>query len=635
MALGNEEQSDAPSALLFPNRRGLLKTLGVGAAGVAGIGSAGSVGGQETTTQEPERQVQGDYVVGDATDAETLNFIQISDVPSANRVGLTLDGAYALTPPPESAVFPLWADISTEDKQTYTVELRDGLQWGGDYGQMTADDWVYMIQKVFEAEDNWAGFTNQSDWMRNGEFIPVEQTGDLTFDIKLPEVDPAFPQKPVMWGAFAMPRGILEKYVPDKNVEGLQQDEDVQTLAYSGNLGPYNFERWNREAEFVATRNDDYYMQNVDDIPEKYNPSAWQGAPYFESFTYQVIPEESTRLSALRAGEITQTGVPEPKVKGFQDNSDVNVNIAPQPFNTLLIYNRRMNGWKPFRKTEVRNALAFAVNKKAIVDNILRGFATVAHTFQPQFSKWYDDSQVVQTGVGDSYNPERARNMLESALGDTEYGYDGDTVVGPNGDQLSLKLVYPVGTQTTETAVQFIAQEYGNVGINVELEGVQFNTLLSKYAQNSYQGEGEPEFNAGPFNSGPRDKTASQEQWDMQYGIIFNTFPRTPSSTRSFWIRDESTNYYGYVPEADLASLYDEASQETDEQRRQEIYAEIFGVLSEEQANGFMNMGSSIAGFRARLAFEGGEEIAVSGDLGPDEVFGYAWDSNTWFFRQA
>lgn len=623
MPFGNEEHEDAPSALLFPNRRGLLKVLGVGAAGAAGLGS---VGAQDTETDQPEREVRGDYVVGDATDAETLNFVQISDVPSANRVGLTLDGAYALTPPPESEVFPLWCDITTEDSQTYEVQLRDNLQWGGDFGQMTADDWVYMIQNVFQAEDNWAGFTNQSDWQRQGEFIPVEQTGELTFEIQLPEVDPAFPQKPIMWGEFCMPREIFERYEPEGDAEGLSQDEDVQTLAYSGNLGPYNFERWDRESEFVATRNDDYYVGEVEDIPEQYNPEAWQGAPYFESYTYQVIPEESTRLSALQTGEITTTGIPEPRVSRFQDLEEVNVNIAPQPFNTLLIYNRRANGWEPFRDIDVRRALAYAVDKQAIVDNILRGFASVAHTFQPEFSEFYDDSQVEQFGAGDSYDPERARGELSDALSDTEYEYDGDTLVDGDGQQVSLKLVWPTGTQTTQTAVEFIKQEYANnVGINVELEGVQFNTLLEKYAQNSFQGDGEAEYNAGPFNAGPRDEAVSEEAWDMQYGIIFNTFPRTPSSTRSFWIREESTNYYGYVPDADLASLYDEASTETDPERRQELFAEIFGILSREQANGFMNMGVDIDGYRQRLAIEG--------DLGPDEEFGFGWDSNIWFFK--
>jgi len=419
-----------------------------------------------------------------------------------------------------------------------------------------------------------------------------------------------------MWGQYCMPKGLLEKYVPDKDLEGLQQDEEVQQLAYSGNLGAYDFEEWEREAKFTATRNDDYYMHDADDVPE-----SWQNAPFFDRFTYKVIPEESTRLSAIKTGEVTQTGIPSNKVDQLEGTDGMYINVVPQAFNSLLIYNQRANGWGPFREQSVRQALANAVDKQAVVENVLRGYANVAHTFQPQFSEWYDDSRVVETGVGDSYDHDQVRSDLESALSGTDYGYDGDQVVGPDGDQVTLKLVYPTGTQTTETTCEFIAQEYGGVGIDVELEGVQFNTLLSKYAQNSYDGSGEPEWNAGPFNAGPRDEATSEEAWDMQYGIVFNTYPRTPSSTRVFWDKKESTNYFGYYPETDFGSLYDQASQATDESERQELYAEIFGSLSEEQPCNFINMGVDIFGYDEQVR-------------GPVKEFGNGWNQNTWYFDQ-
>lgn len=626
-------ERDEPEQLLLPGRRNFLKTLGV--AGIGGLAGCGGDTSQETTTQttttqsdetttttteEPSRTIGGSYVSGSGTDAQSLNFLSIADGESSDRIGLTLDGAYAITTDLE--VFPLWADISTEDGKTYTVELRDNLQWGAGYGQMTADDWVYMIKEVFQADPNWAGYPNPGDWKRDGKPIPVEKTGKLTFDIKLPSVDPAFPLKPIMWGAYCMPKGIIEKYRPDEDVDGLKQDQEIQTLAYSGNLGPYNYENWARESEFVATRNDDYYMHDVDDVPE-----AWTRAPYFEDFTYKVIPEESTRLNALKAGELTATGIPETKVKQFEDLDDISINVAPQPYMTSLIYNQRANGnfYEVLRKKEARQALARAVNKNAIVDQILRGYATVGHTFQPTFSKWYSDESVVQTGVGDEYGAEKARQMLEPTLSGTPYSYDGDRIVDENGEQVTLQLVYSQGTDTTKTMSQFIAQEYDKIGLNVELSAVQFNTMLSKYAQNSVKNNpdynGEPDWNRGPFNAGPRDQSVSQEPWDLMTGIIFNTYPRTPSSTRTFAIEKGGINYYGYVPETDFNALYDDAETTVDEAARKDIYADIFGALSKEQPFNFLNMGVSIAGYDARVQ-------------GPSEEFGYGWDSNTWYFKQ-
>ena len=628
MPSGNKPTNEEPKKLLFPKRRSFLKTLGIGGAAASLAGCTGEDSG-EATTSGGETETDGDmtetdtggdmpsgYVSGAATDAQSLNFLSIADMPSANRVGLTLDSAYAITT--DNEVFPLWADISSDDGRVYTVELRDNLQWGADYGQMTSEDWVYMIKEVFQADDNWAGYPNQSDWQRGGEAIPVEKTGTTSFEIQLPEVDPAFPLKPIMWGAFCMPKGIIEKYRPDNDQEGLAQDEEVQTLAYSGNLGPYNFESWDRESAFVATRNEDYYMQDADDVPE-----AWTDAPYFDSYTYQVIPEESTRLSALQTGEIDASGIPETKVSQFEGRDNVDVKVIPQAFMSSLIYNQRANGnfYEALRIKEVRQALAHVVNKEAIADNILRGYATVAHTFQPQFSDWYVDDQVTEYGVGDTYDHETARNMLENNLDSTPYSYDGDTIVDSDGDPVTLSLVFAQGTETTQTTAEFIAQEYGKIGLDVEVNGVQFNTLLNKYVSNSYQGSGEPEFNAGPYNGGNRDNSVSPESWDLMTGIIFNTYPRTPSSTRDFTIKQGGINYYGYYPDTDFNALFDEATTTVDEDARREVYAEIFGALSEEQPFNFLNMGVDIIGYDSRVE-------------GPVEEFGSGWDSNVWRFAQ-
>jgi peptide/nickel transport system substrate-binding protein len=625
MPSGNKKDNpELPDALLLPKRRDLLKVLGVGGAtALAGcMGSGGGGGGSTETTQggtdtkaptpSGKQEVQGKYVYGDGTGAETLHWLQISDVPSDMRVNLTLDSAYAITP--EKEVFPLWADISTDDSRVYTVKLRDNLQWSDPYGQMTAEDWVYMINKVFEAKNNWAGYTNQTDWIRNDKFIPVEKTGKLSFEIQLPEVDPAFPLRPIMWGQYCLPKGLLKKYVPKQDGKGLKKDKEIQTLAYAGNLGAYDFKKWDREAQFVATRADDYYMREASDVPE-----VWKGAPYFKNYTYKVIPEESTRLTALKEGELTRSNIPETKAKQFEKRDDINVNIAPQSFLTLLIYNMRANGFKPFRKQSVRRALSYAINKKVVTKNILRGYATPAHTFQPQFSDWYNDSQVLETGIGDRFSTKKARTKLKKALSDTKYGYEGETLVGPDGDPVSLKLVYATGTKTTQTACEYFAEQYGKIGIDVSLKGVKFNTMLSKYAQNSYQGKGKPKWNAGSFNTGPRNKALSKQSWDMMYGIIFNTYPRTPASTRSFFTKQSSTNFYGYYPKTDFASLYSKASTTADKKKRNELFGKIFGKLSKEQPQNFIAMSVDIEGYDDAL-------------VGPVEQFGTDWNTQAWYF---
>ncbi|WP_380678406.1 ABC transporter substrate-binding protein [Salinigranum sp. GCM10025319] len=625
---------DRPGALYRPGRRDLLKVLGIGGvAALAGCSSSqndGSGGGTTDSTESDGstasgdgiRTVGGDYVSASSVDASSLNWISIADQTSGNYIGLTLDATWVITPDQE--IFPLWADISSEDGRVYEVSLRDNLQWGAGYGQMTAEDWVYMIQEVFQAPDNWSGYPNTDDWYRNDEPIPVEQTGTLTFEIRLPEVDPSFPFKPVLWGQSCMPRGILEKYAPSGDTQGLQQDEEVNTLAYAGNLGPYSYEQWERESQFVVTRNEDYYLREVaaEEGFEGYDDAfaeAFAEAPYFDRYVIRVIKEESARLGALRSGEVTSAGVPPNKAEQFRNLSDIELNVTPQPFVAVLAYNQRANGWKPFRRKAVRQALAHAVDKQAIAESIYRGYARPAQTMQPEWSEWYVADRITNYGVGDNYGAEATRSALSEALSDTEYSYDGETLEDGNGEQVTLSLFFDQGQNTEQTTAEFIAQEFGNnAGIDVELQAT--SSFIESYASNAPpEGEDVP-WSAGMFNGGPRNVSVGQEPWDMSVNLGFNTYPYTPASSQGFFEERGGINYYGYVPDADIAGLYEQASRTVDEAERRELFGRAFGLINDEQPFGFVTMSSSISGYDSTLQ-------------GPIEDFASGWDFQRWYFE--
>jgi len=616
---------DRPDALYRPGRRDLLKILGLG--GATALAGCSSNQGSSTTSETDTQGTGDDYVSASSVDASSLNWISIADQTSGSFIGLTLDATWVITP--EQEVFPLWADISTEDGRVYEVQLRDNLQWGAGYGQMTADDWVYLIQEVFQDPDNWSGYPNADDWVRDGEPIPVEQTGDLTFTLSLPEVDPSFPFKPVLWGQNCMPRGILEKYAPSGDVEGLQQDEEVNTLAYSGNLGPYSYETWDRESQFIVTRNEDYYMRELaqngeldfsglSGIPDGF-ADEWTDAPYFDRRIVRVIKEESARLGALRRGDVTTAGIPPNKANQFQDLEDVYLNVTPQPFVAVLAYNQRANGWEPFRRKAVRQALAHAVDKQSIAENIYRGYAQVAQTMQPKWTKWYVGDRITDYGVGENYGPEVTRQALADALSDTEYGYDGDTLENGDGEQVQLSLYFDQGQQTERTTAEFIAQEFQqNAGIAVELSPT--SSFIEQFATNSPPEGEEAPWTGGQFNGGPRDLSTSPEPWDMSVNLGFNTYPYTPTSSKAFFEERGGINYYGYVPERDIAGLYEEASRTVDEAERRELLGQAFGYINEEQPFGFVTMSSSIGGYRSQV-------------VGPIEDFASGWDAQTWRFE--
>ncbi|MFB6102792.1 MAG: ABC transporter substrate-binding protein [Haloplanus sp.] len=613
MPSGNDRRSHSGTASRR-GRRDVLKLLGV--TGVAGLAGCSGSGGSD---DGGGRSVQGTYVSASSVDAQSLNWLTIADSTSGSYVTATLDGAWAIKP--EREIFPLWADYSTDDGRVYEIELRENLEWGAGYGSMTAEDWVYMIKNVFQARPNWSGYPNADSWFRTNpesgqqEPIPVEKTGTRTFEIRLFDVDPSFPFKPVLWRQQCIPKGILEKYVPDQDGEGLKQDEELNTLAYTGNLGPYSYDTWERSARYVVTRNDDYYLQDIDGVPERFSE-----APYFDKQVINVIKEESTRLGALESGEIDSAGIPPDKAARFENLSNVRVNVTPQPYLRLIVYNMRANGWKPFRSKAVRRALAFAVNKKTVVQNVLRGYADVAQTMQPKWSQWYDDSRVETFGVGDRYGSEATRSRLESALSDTEYAYDGERLVDGNGEQVTLSIYYDSGQPTEGTIAEFVAQEFEqNAGIAVQPQAVSSSTFQSNYVQTSPPEGTDVEWSAGVFNGGPRDVATSAKPWDMSINLQFNTYPFTPASSKGFFEKKGGINFYGYYPEANIAELYERASATTDEQRRRELFGRAFGLISQEQPFGFLALPSSVTGYADNVR-------------GYGEEFNTGWDSQTWYF---
>ena len=364
------------------------------------------------------RTVAEGWVSASPSDAQTLYFPEINDAESAARVGLTLDGAYAVDE--NNEVQPLWMDIEdTGDGTVYVCELRDNLRWGGDYGRMTAEDWVFQIEEVHLGSDLWDQDTPPStqtgDW---SQVENVERTGELEFQLELSTTNLDFPLAPVLWGAYCAPKALYEAYAPD--AEALRRSDEIQQLQYTGNLGPYTFERWERSAEFVATRNEDYYMRaHADEMGE-----AWAEAPYFERNAIRVIVEQSSRLQALEQGEIAGESIPPSRYTDFVENEAITVYQVPQPALSILAYNQRRNGWDQLRTREVRQALSMAIDKRTVTEQIYRGLAEWTHTFQPRWSVWYDDSEVTPFGVDDSYDKARARALLAEHTSD-DYGYEG------------------------------------------------------------------------------------------------------------------------------------------------------------------------------------------------------------------
>ncbi len=195
--------------------------------------------------------------------------------------------------------------------------------------------------------------------------------------------------------------------------------------------GPFKFVEW------VAD----------DQLTVEANPGYWQGPPKLERIVFRSIKEQTTRFSALLAGQVDLIDQILPEQLD-QAKTAPNITIVKQP--TSFVRQLWLSGGRaPFDNNKVRQAIKQAIDIKALVDDIMQGNAVVADGCVAKGVFVY----VKQTPP--PYNPARAKALLAEA------GYkDGFAVDLKFGAEL-----YPKQKELAET----IAAQLGQIGIRVKV----------------------------------------------------------------------------------------------------------------------------------------------------------------------
>lgn len=189
----------------------------------------------------------------------------------------------------------------------------------------------------------------------------------------------------------------------------------------------------------------------------------WQGAqPGVTAVTWSKMPEASTRVAALAAGEVdVAEDIPAETISQLES---LNIEVISQPIAQTMVVNLRNTWDTPLQEMQVRQALNYAVDKEAIVASILSGHASIV------------DSQLIGAdsfGYNPDlepypYDPERARELLAEA------GY-------PDGFEMTYHFSmgrYPKDKEVSEV----IAAQLAEVGVQANLEYLE-NVVFSQMAR--------------------------------------------------------------------------------------------------------------------------------------------------------
>jgi peptide/nickel transport system substrate-binding protein len=206
--------------------------------------------------------------------------------------------------------------------------------------------------------------------------------------------------------------------------------------------GPFKFQNWAKGSEVTLARNPDY----------------WGNKPALEKASFRFIPDPAAASAALLAGDVQAfPSFPAPEsVPQFQADPRFHVEVGTTEGEIIMAEN---NARPPFDNPKVRQAIAHAINRKAIIDGAMFGFGTPIGSFFPPHHPAYLDL----TGER-KYDPDLARKLLAEA------GY-------PNGFKTTLKLPPPVYARR---GGEIIAAQLRAVGIEARIIPIEWAQWLDQ-----------------------------------------------------------------------------------------------------------------------------------------------------------
>jgi len=223
--------------------------------------------------------------------------------------------------------------------------------------------------------------------------------------------------------------------------------------------GPFKFVSWEEGNQIVVDANADY----------------WGGAPTISQIVFRVIPDDSARFLALKAGDIQ--GLEQAVIEDLAAaEADPNLTIITRPaLNTsYLAFNFKI---LEFQDIKVREAFAHAVDKEGLIKNFFGKYGEVAKNLLPPLIMGHNEAIVDWT-----YDPALSKQLLADAgfpdgLSEVTIAEDildaEGAVLYAAGDKIPLRLYYMPVTRfyfpASKEIGEALAANLTNAGFNVEL----------------------------------------------------------------------------------------------------------------------------------------------------------------------
>ncbi|MCL6631878.1 MAG: peptide-binding protein [Alicyclobacillus herbarius] len=550
---------------------------------VAGCGSTGGNGSSNSTnatanktgtqTGSSDKPVDGGTLTyGTFSDIVTLDPIYIADTASGDASQFIFAPLYDLDPQGNLVVQP-W-DLAAEPLKvsnggkTYTVKLKQNAKWS-DGKPVTADDVIFTLKTIMNPK---AGSPGISEY---DKIQSIKKVDDYTVQVTLKQV----------YAPFNYALGLLTP-VPEHVLKNVDPSK-LQKYAYGADPsktvtdGPWVWKTWKQKQYLEFDR----------------NPNYWGPKPHIDKVIYKIYADENTMTQALMKGDIdVDSAIPVQQLSAVENNQNDKVINKPGPMYEFLAFNFKASNFPgnfdPFTDPKTRQAIYYALDRQAMVKDILKGTGTIVNS-PFLHNAWYD---VNDQATSFTYDPAKAKQLLKEA--GWKPGPDG--ILQKDGHKFSFQLQYNTGNTRREQVASVIQQELKAVGIDCQPKGIDFSAWIDQ------------NLNPGKFQAVLLSWQMNTPDPDQESIYSSKYFP--PNGQNMGWYKNTETD-----------KLWVEGYSTVDRAKRKQIYGQIAKDFSQDPPYVFLYQYGAPAGYTSRVHWKAQDapQLGLS--------YGYLYHVQTWW----
>ncbi|MCI9509799.1 MAG: ABC transporter substrate-binding protein [Angelakisella sp.] len=315
----------------------------------------------------------------------------------------------------------------TPDDTTYIFHLRKGVKFHNGR-EMTAEDVEYSFNRILGKTDagDIGALGSSASYYGGIDTIEVVDPATIKFTLKAPNA--AF-----MSSLTSSYGAIVPKEVVEQNNGSLAS---IETMC---GTGPFVYKDSVVDNYITLEKNADYWEA---------------GSPKLDGITYYLMADESTRLAALRTGDINLCSLSALNLSEVQNDSSVKVLSYQSNNYTYLGFNLSS---KKLQDKNVRQAMSLAVDRDAIIDYVYNGEATVSTFVAPAMGHWVWDAPKESPLY--KKNIDEAKKLMEAA------GYS-------DSNRMTLTVAAGLLDSIRDTVV-ILQQQLKEIYIDVEISNLE------------------------------------------------------------------------------------------------------------------------------------------------------------------